>query len=461
MRLINQNLFFLKNIFYLVFFLKLVSCNLLPTYTITQNDKKDKNFEPGNLKNKDYVNNKSKENLFEKRCLKPQKKIEIFFQFNQDEKYLKQILFDSPYFMSVSDVYEAIVKISLFQFVYHPHRVSFRSNWQLFIQDENKDIYEEITPHVENDTVESQDKVIDRENYFFDTLEYLLSKSKNKITLKTIIQEFERNFSNNIQLSLLMAQYVKDNQSIFKEVPFFESYFRAGEPLMAGEYYQRIRINKDKIFQARAHSPISQPSLKNNSLNINKVDLNEKNQFCNFKMERYEKGEFDIRPYYLDMMGWSVKNDKTIITMVSSLDWDLSKKFQDNKFLYSNNWKNDFANFCFFRSKDLGPLGLFSLKGRDPGQLLHHLSQYGVASVASKEDLEYMMDFSRHQIFTGPIRVGFESKKGSREQLDELLQLSIPIFHVDSLGQLIGSAQSKKNLYFFDDKRYHWQKVCL
>ena len=247
------------------------------------------------------------------------------------------------------------------------------------------------------------------------------------------------------------------------EISFFEPYFRAGEPLVSGETFKRIRFNFDKMLFSnsflesnRAHS-----GKKSSSIDIKVTELEGKNRFCNFDLEKYEKGQFDIRPYNLDSLGWTVKNDKLIVTMISTLDWDFSKKIIDNEFLYTNSWKNNFANFCYFRSRDLGPLGIFSLKGRDPGQLLHHLSQYGINSVSSKDDLEYMMDFSRHQIYTGPIRVGFESKKGSKEQLDELLQLGIPIFHVDSLGHLIGSAQIKKNLFFLDDKRYHWQKVCL
>ena len=189
MRLIIQNSFFLNSLIYLVFFLEMVSCNLLPSYTINQSEKRDMNFQEaiGKFKEKE----KEKENSFEMKCLKTKKKMEFFFQFHQDEKYVKQILFDSPYLQNTTDAYEALVKISLFHFIYNPHRVSFRSNWQVFVQENNKDYYMEITPKINHGEI---DNIGEKENYFFDTLAYLLQKSEKKVSLKEIINEFERNF---------------------------------------------------------------------------------------------------------------------------------------------------------------------------------------------------------------------------------------------------------------------------
>ena len=77
-----------------------------------------------------------------------------------------------------------------------------------------------------------------------------------------------------------------------------------------------------------------------------------------------------------------------------------------------------------------------------------------------------LVDFARYQIFVRPIRLAIESKRATKSQLEHLLKLNVPIFHVESLGHLAGLKQDwqKSNQAvssFVTDTRYYWNEVCL
>jgi hypothetical protein len=324
-------------------------------------------------------------------------------------------------------------------------------NWQIFMIENNKPTYVEIR------SLGTDLPKVSKESTFVETMNFLLKKGGVSKTLSSIIQEFENSIPLNIQLAKRTAEYVKANEATLKSPTLFDSFFRATEPILSGESFKRMRLNKKAFFTISNNKNNRSPEMY-----LKIQDLNEQKKFCNFDIDKYEKGIFNIRPYSLDSISWAVNDQHSMIVLVSTVDWNLNlnEKSDSEQFLYSNLWNKDVADFCFFDNPKLGPIGLFSIKGRDPGQLLDHLAQYGISQAKTDDDARFMLDFSRHQIYTNPIRVGFESKKGTTAQLEELLQLNIPIYHVDSLGEIIGSNRSQNNFTFFDDKRFSWNKVC-
>lgn len=83
---------------------------------------------------------------------------------------------------------------------------------------------------------------------------------------------------------------------------------------------------------------------------------------------------------------------------------------------------------------------LFSTKGRYPEQHLRHLITYDIALADSQELLKELLTFSRHLFLSNPDRILYESKRGRKAQLDFFLSMNFPIYHVSSLGDVIGAA---------------------
>jgi hypothetical protein len=182
--------------------------------------------------------------------------------------------------------------------------------------------------------------------------------------------------------------------------------------------------------------------------------------FCNFNRFDYEQGKFNIVADNIDSKLIGVKKGERIIMGVATHDWNFnSSNYMDNV------WKQNLASFCLYNIKQLVPTAIFSLMGRDTAQFLHHLTQYEIEQSSSDEKLNKMVNFGRHQLFTRPIRLAIESKKATKEQLQDLLKLNVPIFHVESLGHLVGTrlfgdkASNQKESFIFDS-RYFWNNVC-
>jgi hypothetical protein len=89
----------------------------------------------------------------------------------------------------------------------------------------------------------------------------------------------------------------------------------------------------------------------------------------------------------------------------------------------------------------------FSTLNRDPSQHLKHLFQYEIFNADSFPSLVEYLNFPRHLFLSSPERILYESKRGRKSQLDYLLSMNFPIYHIDTLGNIFGFAS------FFNNKK--------
>lgn len=120
---------------------------------------------------------------------------------------------------------------------------------------------------------------------------------------------------------------------------------------------------------------------------------------------------------------------------------------------------------CYFESKNqLHSLAFLASDSRDPGQHLYHLFKLNLEKVITTSDLDTLIKFSRHLFLTNPLRLIYESHRGSEKQLTELLKLNIPIYNANNLGNIIGllidQKNEKKSHHFILDDRHEGHLSC-
>jgi len=101
-----------------------------------------------------------------------------------------------------------------------------------------------------------------------------------------------------------------------------------------------------------------------------------------------------------------------------------------------------------------GLIWLAANQSRDPGQHVYHLFRYGILKAETPADIERLIGRSRHMFLSDPLRLIIESRRSHHGQLQELLKLSVPIYHADAIGNVWAWANFSKagGQFFIDDR---------
>ncbi len=148
-------------------------------------------------------------------------------------------------------------------------------------------------------------------------------------------------------------------------------------------------------------------------------------------------------------------NLKDFVVLVSTSQ---NTKFSPGKYTFFESKMSKYPKtLCYFKNKISA--WLISDFGRSPYQHLDHLLQYKIRESLDKEELSEYLSFSRHLILKNPIRLIYESDRGTKEQLDKLLKFDIPVYYSAKLGNVFGMVEDKKS-YLFKDNRDNSEIKC-
>lgn len=95
------------------------------------------------------------------------------------------------------------------------------------------------------------------------------------------------------------------------------------------------------------------------------------------------------------------------------------------------------AAMCF-KKEGGATLALASTQDRDPGQHLFHLIELEKKGITDLTTLKTYIDFTRYLILFSPERIVLESRRASKEQIENYLRLPIPLYHAERLGKIWG-----------------------
>ena len=272
---------------------------------------------------------------------------------------------------------------------------------------------------------------------FFKGLETILADFKSKYSLRELISLVDRKFIEDLFVDQAFAKFLEEHKSeLEQDEDLRRFYLRAEETLKEGETLPVYRLMPlyNKIAKEKK-------TFHKKDYLYSFYDQYKKEFHCNYDMNHYQQSLFFISDYAIQGNVFGYQEGEESFLSSTSLKNELKSFAGSPQFAGSSEVRS--LAFCHSDT-----LALMASHSRDPGQHLYHLIEYDLGLVQDHIELQKMISFSRHLFLTSPVRLIYESQRGSKEQLQELLELNAPLYDAQSLGRIWGWLKQPQNGLF-------------
>lgn len=288
-------------------------------------------------------------------------------------------------------------------------------------------------------------------------LQHILKKYKSRYSLIKLAALLDKNFPNVFTVNKDFEDFLSKNEQRIASHPLFKKeYMRADETLKENEKIPRIKLSKliRELPKSRAKIKI------NESLFEHKTDSN-MIASCNYDMKLYNSSIYLIHEDFIRSHLFGIKTNQGSF-LASSTQRKVKFAPVGSSIFFKGESQTRSAAFCSFKSpKDKDKkLWLVSSESRDPGQHIYHILEYGIKSKTSPKEISELIAFSRHLFLEDPTRLIFESNRSSKQQLDGLLKLNLPIYNARKLGNVWAMYKDKNDHNIIIDDRTDGQITC-
>ena len=345
---------------------------------------------------------------------------------------LESLIFDSTSFSFI----QKAAMLSLIEMSRRPDEASPGARLQYFLHYKNSDYYFDFKPVNLND---------DTKMSYIKGVEMLIKNFDKSKSLESLADYLDKTIPQNINVSSNFETFLHENKiDLLKNNDLVGFFFKGDEVLTKYESFKKISIKKiinyfykDKIADDSFYDSSSNSLFNPDSQNIQpgltcNVDINKESILKDeiFFSEHKRSHTFALK-----------EGDNVFVALSSAVIKKPIENIHSTYFLKSLPGLIPFP-VCHIKN-NLQDITLFSTTGRNPVQHLKHLISYDLNQVDSYQSLEDLLSFSRHLYLNDPDRILYESKKGRKSQLDLFLTMNFPIYHVESLGEIIGTARFK------------------
>jgi len=318
------------------------------------------------------------------------------------------------------------------------NQTSLISAWMLIQMNYRPDLTSENSQFLATIIKGSKTYVFDsytNNHNYLNFIAYFNLRFNGSHSLGQIAKIINKDHPKNFRISGDFSQYLKKNLKFIKKSKILSAHFLRGSEYLREN--ERLKpLNFSHITKRAKDLKFKQTKLKKSG-----------ELYCNTSQFK------TIRSSSLSN-SFSIKIGNFIVMMSTS---------QINQFSPGPNFflKTSMSKFpktlCYFNNKISA--WLISDQGRSPYQHLNHLAQFNIHQSMDKKELEEYLNFSRHLILKNPIRLIYESNRGSRDQLDKLLKFDIPIYYSGNLGNIFGVAKDRHS-YLLKDNRVASEIKC-
>lgn len=373
----------------------------------------------------------NKKNLY---CFE-NRKTHLLLEDESTIKYYRPLIpsiFESK---SFSFIQKAAI-LSLIEMSRRPDKASPSARLQYYLRFNNKTHYYDFRPVGLDD---------DSKMPFLKGIEILIKNFDPSKNLNSIAEILDKALPENINVSPELEKFLQTNRNeLLKNEKLVETFFKGDEVLTKHESFKRINFKKliSSFYSEKIATDGFYESAKNSLFAIDagdpnlelkcNVDINKNNGLKEelFTTEQKKSHYFAIK-----------EGSNFFIAVSSAVIQKPFKNYGPTYFLKSRPPPTPLP-ICQLKN-DLQDITLFSTAGRNPAQHLKHLISYDIKQVDSYQSLEELLTFSRHLFLSDPDRILYESKRGRKAQLDFFLTMNFPIYHVETLGDIIGVAAFK------------------
>ncbi|MBC7539380.1 MAG: hypothetical protein H7281_11205 [Bacteriovorax sp.] len=362
-------------------------------------------------------------------------KIQLLVEDESTQKYYRPLMgniFETKKFSFI----QKAAMLSLIEMSRRPDEASPSARLQYFLRLNHKDYYFDFHP---------KNLVDETKMSYLKGLDILLKTFDKSKTLNHLADTLDQQLPKNINISPDFENFLQTYKiELLKNDALSESFFKGDEALTKHESFKRINLKKlITLFNSENISNDSYYEYSQNSLF--KVDSGHINFAlkCNFDINKENtiKEEQVLidqkKSHYFALK----EGDNFFIAVSSAIIQKPFKNYSTTYFIKSRPSPVPLP-ICQFNNSEQEII-LFSSSGRNPSQHLKHLVSYDIDQVDSFQSLGELLKFSRHLFLSNPDRILYESKRGRKSQLDFFLSMNFPIYHVESLGDIIGVAAFK------------------
>lgn len=293
-------------------------------------------------------------------------------------------------------------------------------------------------------------------------LEQLLKKYQSHYTLKDLASLIDKYHPDLFYVSNDFAAFLVSNTALIsKEEALKKIYMRADEPLRENERLPRQRL-VPLVTRFYKHRRQMKRNVKSSNYLFDYKANQKMSTKCNYDMGLYQSSIYLINNTFIRNNIFGIKEGKNAFLASSNQGLNKLTNLKGTLFFASHGNSRATA-LCSFQSKlkQKRKMWLISSDSRDPGQHIYHLLEYGLQNISQIEEMDKMLKFSRHLFLQSPVRLIFESNRSTKQQLEELLKLNIPIYYANNLGRIWGLYQDNQRYSFLLDDRKAGGLSCI
>lgn len=357
------------------------------------------------------------------------------------EEYL-DLAQKSPYSL---DFIDHLVLYTLLQFTVRPDLTSATSRFQIMLHHLGNTYYFDFLSE-------------ESENQFpmIFGLDWILKKFGKKRKIEDYVTLLKPDILKKIKISKEFELFlVRNKEKIKKDQSLVAHYFRGADVLKESETSPLLDYRK--LLSIYRSFKKDQKIVINTSLIDFVTERGDKGS-CNYDFNLYQNSIFliDKEIPVANLFGVHYKGSAFFASTSQKIDNFTSLSGLP---LFKGISKVRSSAFCKIE-KDGKKIWTLSNQSRDPGQHLFHLMRYGLLTAQSVLDVNKLMGHSRHLFLSDPIRLIIESQRSSKEQVDNLLKLNLPIYHAEKLGNIWAYTLFEEGARFIIDDRNVGAYLC-
>jgi hypothetical protein len=334
---------------------------------------------------------------------------------------------------------------SLMQLIIRPDQSSATSRFQVLIHHEGKSYYYDFFSESSKDQFP----------YLYG-IEWILNKFNKKTTLEYYAKIFKHPAIKKLKISKDFERFLIKNISEIKNndelAPY---YFRGAEILKENE--TSPLLDYQSVINLYRKSQKKQNIIVNTTLNEFLTEKGSSGR-CNYDFNLYDHSIFLIDQVIPVANFYGLSKSKSVFFASSSQKLNQMESLSGLP-LFKGESKVRSSAVCMIENQNKR-IWAFSNHSRDPGQHLFHLVRYGLPSSKTTEEVSKLIKHSRHLFLSDPVRLIIESSKSSKEQIENLLKLNLPIYHADTLGNIWAYTHFNEGDRFIIDDRNPGSFTC-
>lgn len=280
-------------------------------------------------------------------------------------------------------------------------------------------------------------------------IEWVLKKFGKAKTLEYYANILSSNLDQKLKIGKDFESFlIRNIKDLRNEQLLAPYYFRGADVLKENETSPTLDYKKVVSYYRQVQK--NQKILVNTSLNQFVTEKGSTGS-CNYDFNLYDNSIFliDKSIPIANLFGLSIPNSAFLASSSQRFEKVVSLKGLP---LFKGESKVRSSAVCMIENQD-SKIWAFSNQSRDPGQHLFHLVRYGLPRSQTTAEVNKLIKHSRHLFLSDPVRLIIESERSSKDQIENLLKLNLPIYNAEKLGNIWAYTHFKEGSRFIIDDR--------